>query len=72
MFINVDLHLRVDPGEAHRNLGLVVIESDGPLVQPHHDIACCAGGRAVKAHVTSVRRRRDRLPHVYADTIDKA
>jgi hypothetical protein len=71
MLANVDLHLRVNPGDAHRNLGLVLVECVGPQVLPHQDIECLAGGRQVRAHITSVRRDGAHLPHVYADTVEE-
>jgi len=47
----------------------VAIEHDGNRLAPHDDIACVAGDRVVRAHVTAVRQQGDHLPHVYADEI---
>jgi len=69
MLANVDLHLRVNPGDDHRNLGLVEVECDGIEVAPHQKIACHSGGRQVRAHITSVSRRGENVPHVYADAV---
>jgi thymidine phosphorylase len=69
MIITVDLHLRTNPQDEHRNLGLVAVEHDGNRVAPHDDIACVAGDRLVRAHITAVRQQGDHLPHVYADEV---
>ncbi|HEX3952551.1 MAG TPA: hypothetical protein VHW90_03190 [Stellaceae bacterium] len=70
MKINVDLHLRSNPGEEHRTLGMVAVEHEGPQIAPHADIACQTAGREIHAHITSVHQHGDHLPHVYADTLE--
>jgi hypothetical protein len=69
MIANIDLHLRIFPTDEHRNLGVVAVECDAPDVAPHQDIACRASGRRLRAHITSVRRCGDHIPHVYADAV---
>ena len=69
MRAKVDLHLRASPMSDHRNLGVITVEHDGLTVRPHQDIRCRAAGRRLRAHITSVRRCGDHVPHVYADAV---
>ena len=69
MLANVDLHLRVYPTDDHRNLGIVSVECDGPEVAPYQDIEYHAAGLDLRAHITSVHRHGNHVPHVYADAM---
>ncbi|MBV9828853.1 MAG: hypothetical protein JO001_24770 [Alphaproteobacteria bacterium] len=69
MLAKVDLHLRLNPGDEHRNFGVVGVECDGPEVAPYQDIACHASGLDLRAHITSVHRHGNHVPHVYADAM---
>lgn len=65
----VELHLRSHPLGSHRNLGLVAVEHEEPDLHPAGQIVCEADGRRLQAHVTSIHKRGDHLPHVYADEL---
>ena len=69
MISRVELHLRARPLGDHRSLGVVEIEHPGPRLAPHQQIAFETAGRDTRAHVTGIRARPDRLPHVYADEV---
>lgn len=69
MISKVELHLRAQPLGDHRSLGIVEIEHAGPRLAPHQQVSFEIAGRDRRAHVTGIRARPDRLPHVYADEI---
>ena len=69
MISKVELHLRARPLGEHRSLGIVEIEHEGPRLAPYQEVSFEMAGRDVQAHVTGMRARPDRLPHVYADEI---
>ena len=68
MLEKVDLHFRSSPLGEHRNFGLISIEHEGPELEPHQLISCRLGEREIRAHITSISRHGDHLPHVYAET----
>ncbi|MGD9615616.1 MAG: hypothetical protein AB7H90_09820 [Alphaproteobacteria bacterium] len=69
MISKVELYLRARPLGQHRNVGVVEIEYAGPRLAPHQEILFEMAGRDIRAHVTGIRARPDRLPHVYADEV---
>ena len=69
MISKVELHLRARPLGDHRSLGIVEIEHAGPRLAPHQEITCETAGRDIRARITGIRARPDRLPHVYADEV---
>ena len=69
MILNVDLHLRANPSDDHRALGMVSVELDGAALAPHQEIAMRADGRRVRAQITSIHQHGSHLPRVYADEI---
>ena len=69
MISKVELHLRARPLGEHRSLGIVQIEHAGSRPAPHQEISFETAGRDIRAHVTGIRARPDRLPHVYADEV---
>ena len=69
MIGKVELHLRARSLGEHRSIGVVEVEYAGPRLAPHQEISFEMAGRDVRAHVTGIRARADRLPHVYADEV---
>jgi hypothetical protein len=69
MLTSVDLYLRSSQLDPHRAHGIVVVELDGRRLAPHEEVRCEIDGRQVRARITAIRQRPDRLPHVYADEI---
>jgi allophanate hydrolase subunit 2 len=69
MISKAELHLRARPLGDHRSLGIVEITHAGPRLAPHQEVSFAMAGRNMRAHVTGIRARPDRLPHVYADEI---
>ncbi len=69
MISKVDLHLRSQPAEEHRSLGVVAVEHEGPRLALRQSFACWAEGRRVGGRVTSIHVRPGRLPHIYADEV---
>jgi hypothetical protein len=69
MISRAEVHLRANPLGEHRSVGVVAIEHRGPRLAPYQDIAVEAPGRGIRARVTAIRQRPNRVPHVYADEI---
>ncbi len=69
MIGKVELHLRARSLGEHRSIGVVEVEYAGPRLAPHQEISFEMAGRDIRAHVTGIRARPDRLPHVYADEV---
>lgn len=69
MISKVELHLRARSLGQHRSIGVVEIEHAGPRLAPHQEVSFERAGRDMRAHVTGIRARPDRLPHVYADEV---
>jgi hypothetical protein len=69
MISKVELHLRARPLGQHRSIGVVEIEYAGPRLAPHQEVSFKTAVRDMRAHVTGIRARPDRLPYVYADKI---
>jgi hypothetical protein len=69
MISKVELHLRTRPFGEHRSIGVVEVEFAGPRLAPHQEISFEMAGRDRRAHVTGIRARPDRLPHVYVDEV---
>jgi hypothetical protein len=67
MAIKVDLHLRSNPADDHRTLGMVAVEVGGAQLAQHQEIALSVDGRPVRAQITSLHQRSGHLPRVYAD-----
>ena len=62
MISKVELHLRARPLGEHRSLGIVEIEYAGPRLAPHQEVSFEMPGRDIRAHITGIRARPDRLP----------
>src|SRR5437763_1931027 len=64
-----ELHLRARPLGEHRSIGVVEVEYAGPRLAPHQEVSFEMAGRDLRAYVTGIRARPDRLPHVYVDEV---
>ena len=69
MLLKIDLHLRSDRAQEHRHLGVIAVEHQGPQIGPYDDITYGIAGSRVRAQVTSLHRRGNRVPEVYADAV---
>ena len=69
MISKVELHLRARPLGEHRSVGVVEIEYAGPRLAPHQEVMFEMAGHDMRAQITGIRARPDRLPHVYADEL---
>jgi hypothetical protein len=69
MISKVELHLRARPLGEHRSIGVVEVEYAGPRLAPHQEVSFEMAGRDIRAYVTGIRARPDRLPHVYVDEV---
>ena len=69
MISKAELHLRARPLGEHRSIGVVEVEYAGPRLAPHQEVSFEMAGRDIRAYVTGIRARPDRLPHVYVDEV---
>jgi hypothetical protein len=69
MVSKIELHLRSSAIGQHRCFGTVSVEHHGPRLAPHEDIEYWCAGRRIRACITSIHQRGDRLPCIYADEV---